>query len=1132
MSGDLVFNNDLSTNVGQPNKRAKTGYISKLKRVDQINDMDIVSQYEAGTRVQGDLSEEGTIITIEGLTASNTGVVTATSIDTTREVIVAVGTKTTGGFIAYSSPYPGNTWTTSTSTLNSPWAIRFLSYSPTLDVFVGHDARQIVSLNYVYCTASDLNNWQFLSLPTAFDVFGAAWLPDYSVFIAYGGSSSVPYLVYSYDGLTWSSVDLSSTGLASIKDVCIRTEAPLNSADRVLLSGSAAGSNTPGYYTSTTIFGPFIFRDKSLTASNNYDAIAWNSDKRTYLCIKNASSEFNVKDEFFATPSGATTTGGNKGGRRYLTPSLYVPEIRINILSRLTINAGDVGQSCAVWDGGAVLSNSLHSLPSRLLPASISSNICYVLGKVVYLPSKMTFFAPFYQGLATSSATGVVTAFSMQVYRFTLSMPPTSYPSINYKQLSYLSDKTTFDRFDRLVTTQQPSASGYDYLLGGIGSETYPLKNANFSQSVRISGSGQSGSSLTSRPCLQVEHVQPRGNILDNMRTSAITDMVKKGIISNVNIHTKDWTGDSTFNLSCPTINTYNIKSIGFPLNQTYLLQKDGAIYRATSKNFATYTLETTVGIPGTSIFGNDIAFSPTLNRFVYAGGSLWWADLDTTTGTAFASSFVKSNGISTYISTPNLYGLVEWVPWLGDAGAFITMKTNYLYSSAPHTTNDEVMISFDGKNFEKLPTANPLQAQSTNVNTRFITSYAHDPLTKTFAMCQRADPVGAYGATMYYIDKNAGCKNIRITRDTNFAPPTTAGTHPKIAFSPKLKIWVIAMGVPGTTATAITTNNMWYSTAPNAQASNTFGIPSTWTSVSTKHIGNTQYCNWVDVKWHEGLQMFIAVNTNASSTTGGTPDTTDSMYWYSLDGITWRSVGRNPSLGHPTDDITTLLEEGTQQIEIDELYDSIYYAPQAGVPQVRGYNFDMSKATAVVHQNYQTGVATFASTVTSAVSSLTVTFKYPFVRAPTGILLTPTLLNGTPTASDSLSYWVSDITVNTFKISAIQNDLKENYQCGTFTPGAVVPAGGSVYTFATFSPSFALAPQMILLSYKSGSSTAGDSLTYWVRTANTTTLTVFVYCASASTSIPTFTWEAWNTTTNVSSVAPSFTWEAWEPAP
>lgn len=1014
--------------IGRSSKRFRSAYIQELDGVTKISDMDIVSNFETGTRITSTINQEGTAILVEALSTPFTGTIGSVAVDTFRSVIVAVGTKNGNTFAAYSSPYPGDTWTLSTSTSSITQTIRFLDYSPTLDVFVGFDHRNISTNQYVYCTASDLNAWQFLTLPTSFLIRGSTWLPTEGVFLVWGNGSNI---WYSYDGLNWSQIRFPITG-ADIKDICVKNEVePNTGADRFIYSVTGSG-----YYSSTSLISTISFL--SNTISNNVDVLCWNPYTRQFLATKNATSEFNVaREDLTALVTGSVSSGGNKSSRSYLPPALWVPEVRCHFLSRLTINTSEIVNGTMLWNGGKDTTTDLTPFPNSVCAsgAGVSMpNTAYVMGRVAYLPSKMTFFAPFYSGQLTSSATGVTNNVGMMVYRWTLVNPP-SYLQVPtnpplYRNTPTLSNLTLFDKYDRLVSTSQGLSSVRDYITGGSGSENRPLKNAYFSQSIKTlsCGNGLTNPQNYARPALQIQTLHPRGNIIDNMVTSAQTDAIRKGMISATDITSKQWTNTAFATAVTNLQNEMNMKSIGFPLNMTFALNRDGRIFYNTS-NSTTYSSTSqqaqVTGVTGTNLFGQDIAFSPTLNRYVYANETLWYADADTSTANlgAITGSYTacKQPPFIGGVTVNNLYAFVEWIPWFGDVGAFIAMRSAFISNSAPTNSNDHVIFSYDGINFQKFTVVsefnNPAATSTTN---KYITSYAHDPVLREFGIAQRADPAGSYNASLHMITRTDTNSNYRMTKVTSLAPPSTAGTHMKLAFSPKLRIWVAVLGVPGTTtAGLITSNNLFYSTPPNHNSSNTFGLQSTWTSVLTKHAAGDAagYCNWVDVKWHETLQMFIAVNSNAAR---GGAGALDSTWWYSLDGISWSSVGRTPSLGHATGDFASLLEGFTQGIAIDPITDSVYSFNDLSAPNIRGYTFDMKNNTAVMHHNYQFGTAVCPSNNpgASAVVSWAFTFPKAFVTTPTHVIFS--FINPAATSAYSYTSALTAKSTTGFTITAV----------------------------------------------------------------------------------------------------------------
>lgn len=1027
LDGSITPSSDGTVTIGRSTKRFKSAYIQEVKGVTSINDMSIIQDYETGSRNTFTMNQEGTAILVEALSSPFTGTVGAVAVDTTREVIVAVGSKNGNTFAAYSSPYPGDVWTLSTSTSALIQTIRFLDYSSTLDVFVGFDHRNVSTNQYVYCTAGDLNAWQFLTLPVSFIIRGSTWLPLEKIFLVWGSGGNI---YYSYDGLSWIKITFPNSG--DIRDVCVKNEVlPNTEANRFIFSVQGNG-----YYGSDSITSTISFIANSITLQT--DALCWNPNTRKFLVVKNASSEFNVAEESLDHVSpGQVSSGGNKSSRSYLPPALWVPEIRCHFLSRLTINSNEIVHGTMLWNGGIDTTSDLTPFPNRVCDKGYlfsMPNTKYVMGRVAYLPSKMTFFAPFYSGQTTTSQTGVTNNIAMMVYRWTLIVPPSYIPYTTpptlYRNIPNLSNLTLFDRYDRLINTSQGSDSVKDYIMGGIGSETTPLKNAYFSNTIKISGSGAYSTTSNhnlARPSLQVHNLHPRGNIIDNMITNPQTDALRNGMISATAIHDKNWTS-SNFSTAVVALQTeMNIKTIGFPLNLSFLLNRDGRIWynSSSSTTFATQTLQSSVvGVTGTNPFGQDIAYSPTLNMFVYANETLWYAYSDTTspnlaTITGVYAQCKQPPSIGT-VTFPNPYSHVEWIPWFGDTGAFVAMRGGFLNNSDPTNSNDHFIFSYDGINFQKFTVVsefnNPAVVSTTS---KFFTGYAHDPALREFAVAERAEPAGGFGATLHYIAKTGNDTNYRMKKVTSFAPPTTSGTHLKIAFSPKLRMWVAVLGVTGTTGAAITTNNLYYSTPPNYNSSNTFGLNSTWTSVMTKHIGaaTAGYCNWVDVKWHETLQMFIAVNANACS---GAPNVLDSNIWYSLDGISWSSVGRNPTLGHPTCIFANLVEGFTQGIAIDPITDSILYFNDLSPPNVTGYTFDMKNNTTVMHQNYQYGstIAPSNNPALGVAVQWTINFPKAFTVAPSHVLFN--IIVPATGVVYSMSTGISARTTTSFTINAI----------------------------------------------------------------------------------------------------------------
>lgn len=1029
-SGSISASSDLQVSIGEPRKRFKSAYIQELDGVTKISDMDIVSNFETGTRNTSTINQEGTAILVEALSSPFTGTIGSVAIDTFRSVIVAVGSKNANTFAAYSSPYPGDTWTLSTSTSSLFQTIRFLDYSPTLDVFVGFDHRNVSTNQYVYCIASDLNAWQFLTLPTSFLIRGSTWLPTEGVFLVWGNGSNV---WYSYDGLNWSQIPFPITG-ADIKDICVKNEVVANTgAERFIYSVTGSG-----YYSSQGLTSTISFMSSANPVNVNADVLCWNPYTRQFLATKNLTSEFNVvKEDLSGSVSGSVPSGGNKGSRSYLPPALWVPEVRCHFLSRLTINNMEIVNGTMLWNGGKDTTTDLTPFPNSVCASGALNsmpNTQYVMGRVAYLPSKMTFFAPFYSGQLTSSQSGVINNIAMMVYRWTLINPP-SYLQVPtnpplYRNTPTLSNLTLFDKYDRLVSTSQGLTSVRDYITGGSGSENRPLKNAYFSQSIKTlaCGNGLTNPQNYARPALQIQTLHPRGNIIDNMITSGQTDAIRKGMISAADITSKQWT-NSAFSTAVTNLQIeMNMKSIGFPLNMTFALNRDGRIFYNTS-NSTTYSSTSqqaqVTGVTGTNLFGQDIAFSPTLNRYVYANETLWYADADTSAANlgAITGSYTacKQPPFIGGVTVNNLYAFVEWIPWFGDVGAFIAMRSAFIGNSNPTNSNDHVIFSYDGINFQKFTVVSEFNnPAATSTTKKYITSYAHDPSLREFGIAQRADPAGSYNASLHTITRTDANSNYRMTKVTSLAPPSTAGTHMKLAFSPKLRVWVAVLGVPGTsTAGLITSNNLFYSTPPNHNSSNTFGLQSTWTSVMTKHAAADAagYCNWVDVKWHETLQMFIAVNSNAAV---GGAGALDSNWWYSLDGISWSSVGRTPSLGHSAGDFANLLEGFTQGIAIDPITDSVYSFNDVSPPNIRGYTFDMKNNTAVMHHNYQFGTAVCPSNNPGLGLAVSWAFTFPktFATTPSHVLFN--FINPSNTAAYSYTAGVTAKSTTGFTVTAI----------------------------------------------------------------------------------------------------------------
>lgn len=1027
---------DLSTEMGRQTKRFKTAFISEIDSISKINRTNLPIEFESGERLGSTLNQSFKVITIDTLSAGVTGAVTATCF-TPGGTLVVLATKNGDQFACYSTDLPTNVkiiWTASTSTSSRTQTIRCLDYSPSLNVFVGHDiGRGVATSQYVYCSLTDLNNWQFLDLPVSFTARGATYLPTEALFIVFGGNGTV---LKSSDGLQWYSVPFPTN--ADIKDFCVREDVKITdtSSYRYIVS------STSGYYGYTSLSSsPTLITNKSAPVNTSMDALCWNPRTRSFLAIKNLTSEFNVMDETLlqAHPNNLSS-GSNKGSRLYLTPALYVPELRVHFLSRLTINAGESSNGTWMWDGGPDTTRNLTNFPNQNLGSgSLSSNsTVFTMGKVTYNVIEMMFAAPIYQGQATSGTTGTINNLGLMIAIWSMQLPPMEYPYATdngrtpSRSIPNSSDQTMFDKFDRLVNIiqNQNNSTIFDYQTGGVGSEAYPQKNGYFSNTLKLMASGVSpGTTLlnqhAARPSLQVYNMHPRANILDGMNTGPMVNAAQKGLISVSSIQTKNWTNDKFTTAIGSLQANFNMKSIGFPLNTTFILNKDGKIwYNSTgSSSFASQTLQATVGISGTNIFGQDIAFSPTLNRFVYCGGTLYYANSDMTqpnlnvisgSYTACVMPPVGNTG-----AVQNIFSFVEWIPWFGDSGAFVALKGNHSSNVATANSNDHIMISYDGIYFQKLAVVSEVQVQSLSASTKFFTSFAHDPSTREFGICQRADPNSSYGATLLYINKTGVNSNMRLSQVTTFTPPLTAGSIMKVAFSPKLRVWVAVLGIPGTSAAGITTNNLWYSTPPGYNSSDMFGINSTWRSISTKHIGNgTQYCNWVDVKWHESLQMFIAINSNSNFSA---PNVLDSCYWYSTNGSTWQSVGKNPSSGHSQTDITSLLEEGTQGIEIDKLTDTVYLIPQSGGGgSLIGYKFDLTNNTSVMHINYQFGTAVTSSNNPALGAVVTWTFNFPtaFTNTPTHVLFNFVLPSSS--AVYSMSTALSAKSTTSFTVTAI----------------------------------------------------------------------------------------------------------------
>lgn len=251
---------------------------------------------------------------------------------------------------------------------------------------------------------------------------------------------------------------------------------------------------------------------------------------------------------------------------------------------------------------------------------------------------------------------------------------------------------------------------------------------------------------------------------------------------------------------------------------------------------------------------------------------------------------------------------------------------------------------------------------------------------------------------------------NFNVASDSSFASNITGtnfvptATHYKIAYSPALDRWVAAGGGPSIPLYQYGINalNLYYSTDI------TSGV---WTAVDVYQNGTgTPKPNFLDVVWVETLQMFLLLNSNTAYT--GTAST-DSPIWYSLNGINFYSMGHKNVTNLSFLNTFQYSEYTEYQLSFDTLNGTLCISDGVDRTDVYIYPFNISTST-LTFPNWQWGLYTPTTNVTTSGVTYTVPFNQTYTSAPTAVTVSPM-----GTSSDRQFTWVvSNITTSTFDLT------------------------------------------------------------------------------------------------------------------
>lgn len=804
-SNSIVPSTDNTVDLGRPTKRFRSAYVEEMDidNAGNINEVPVESiSGSLRNKFQAQANQLRPILVqrAPGIPSDTSSFIASVALDTTRRVLVAVGS-TVGGtnFICYSSSInvDDTIWSLPIANTLVPTAGRYnpraMVYDSINDVFVAfnHTVTAANQTEYYTCPASDLTQW---TMRTTFSYSRALGLAFHNVdnasyiFVSTDVGTTAFNLGYSTDaGVTFTQFTVANTKFvnqsgATVTDIALnsvmvdfiqRPDAVLGDPDRFLfITQSFDGVST---WRSDRVSGPYYAKG-NYGSSINIRASLYNPYYKTICMIKRttpnllfynytAGTAFDIGVSYSNVNYGLT--GGNPNLVLSLQNNSYLPQLKYHVYS-FAVQVPNSTCSSVYWDGQSdskVIDAFAGTSPSTLV--SLNSAWTFdLINNVGYTANR------------SNNQNGFTASSNMCVLTMTF-MNPTNKVSPGPNSLNNLTSTTrmVIDKFDRLAVKST------DLITGGIGTPLYPIKSVLFNNIVKSVGRDA---------C-----IQQWSSLSNNMLSSVNADIVAinpsalgKSTVSFNALKTRAWTSTTTgqiFNGTVACRNTRLIKE----LNRMYAIG-------ASSSGVAIDIIYSIDGgltwinngylpgslFPGVSpVYQSDIAYSPVFNTLVVTSG---FAGTSLTAGgsTSFYSTDDGMNWFSCkfeFLPTVQMsYCRVIWISEYGNCGMFVMFATAYSQSGAPIQL---VVVSEDGiqwRQANSMPTGLPFTAAN-----RIFVQCAYDPSRKVLA-ATFVPPSGNNGTMIYTRDGDNW-----LTEDTSqtiniYAKDIVirAGVNDKIDFS------------------------------------------------------------------------------------------------------------------------------------------------------------------------------------------------------------------------------------------------------------------------------------------------------------------------------------------------------------
>ena len=799
---------DNAIDLGRPTKRFRTAYIEDLdvERAGSINEVPVEAiSGSVRNKFQAQVNQLRPINVqpAPNFPSDVNSFISAVALDTTRRVLVAIGSTVAGTiFVSYSSSIDvdDTVWSLAHTNTLTPAAgkfnPRFLAYDSINDVFIAfnHTVTAASQTEYYTCVGSDLTAWTARTINSHARATGLAFhnvdgssyiivttevtVGVFNMFYSRdGGATFVQFTADNTPFIDHTGTVLTTTTINSnICDFLQRPDWVLGDGDRFLVITPTFTGNPTTVWRSDNVTGPYYAKGTYGNSANIRSAL-YNPYYKTLNIIKRATPNFQsynyaVGSAYIPTISNFSSTHFGLTGSTPIAISLqnnsYLPQVKYHVYSFAVLTIPGATNS-VYWDGqtAAKAIDGFTGTPSSTVRSLNSPWTFDLTNNVGYTAHKANAASTF-----SSSANMTILSLSFLYPSRILSQSTTNNTLNNLTS----STRMVIDRFDRLAVKST------DKVTGGVGTATYPVKSVFFNNAIRSVGRDSRISHYSSASNNMISSVNADIGIITPSSNA-------KATISFNALKTRNWATTTS-----PTIFTdINAHSTRFlkELNRLYTIGIAGSA-NALDINYSTDGgttwinsgwLPSSTFINASAAYQADIAYSPVFNTLVVTAG--------------YGGSSISAGGVSTFYSTDDgmswlpckftflpavstSYCRVMWIPEYGNCGMFVMFALQHNLSGTPAQL---VLLSENGIHWRH-PTSIPTGIVFTTTN-RIFSQAAYDPsrklLSATFV------PVsGGNGLMMFTQDGDTWSSNDTSQMINIYAKDIviTAGVNDKIDFS------------------------------------------------------------------------------------------------------------------------------------------------------------------------------------------------------------------------------------------------------------------------------------------------------------------------------------------------------------